>query len=226
MHCNGWGKWSWWQCWGHWGLEGQYHHLVRLLHHCHHAVNCHRPDASGRRLFNKTWRGLNGRRMRRIKFDGDNRSLCKNIFCLFVPKHDFDILLAVSKALGFFLLQRHVWPEFTCLTKICWAVQTIHVTWIVSQREEYIWPMLADTTGSSDMRNEITMVFSMAGQKDFLWPIIWVPYVTSCTQNSLLWHDNFQKLTQLNNLQKKYNAHQGSCNLQKWQLTQCDNLHK
>ena len=130
------GKWSWWQCWGHWGLEGQYHHLVRLLHHCHHAVNCHRPDASGRPLFNKTWRGLNGRRMRRIKFDGDNRSLCKNIFCPFVPKHDFDILLAVSKALGFFLLQRHVWPEFTCLTKICWAVQTIHVTWIVSQREK------------------------------------------------------------------------------------------
>ena len=33
-------------------------------------------------------------------------------------------------------------------------------------------PMLADTTGSSDMRNEITMVFYMAGEKDLIFIFI------------------------------------------------------
>ena len=107
------------------GLEGHHYHLVRLPHHCHHAVNCHRPDASSWSLLNKTWRGLNGRRMRRIKFYSDCRSLCTNIVFLFVPKHDFDILLTVSKALvqkllilvssccrGTFDQNLFFWPDF------------------------------------------------------------------------------------------------------------------
>ena len=111
------------------GLEGHYH-LVRLPHHCHHAVNCYRPDASGWSFLNKTWCGLNGRRMRRIKFDGDYRSLCKNIFFLFVPKHDFDILLTVSKVLvqkllilvsscrrGTFYQNLFFWPDFAELCR-------------------------------------------------------------------------------------------------------------
>ena len=61
------------------GLEGHYH-LVRLPHHCHHAVNCYRPDASGRSLLDKTWRGLNGRRMNQIEFDDDNLGVCAKIF--------------------------------------------------------------------------------------------------------------------------------------------------